>query len=217
MEKIDLDRIKQAVVSGDAPRAELLAREALEKGVDPGWLLDEGFIPGIQEVGRLWEEGEFFLPELMLGADAIKAAMAVLNPAIESGDGESSSPGRVVVGTVEGDIHDIGKSLVAAIFVAHGFQVEDLGADVPTDTIVKAAEESGADVICLSALLTTTMVNQKKVIEELCSRGIRERFKVLVGGSPVTEKWSREIGADGYGGNALEGVKIACRLLGKKL
>ena len=217
MEKINLEEIKQAVVSGDACKAGLLAREALEKGIDPGWLLDEGFIPGIQEVGRLWEEGEYFLPELMLGADAIKAAMDVLNPAIESGDAESSSPGKIVVGTVEGDIHDIGKSLVGSIFVAYGFQVEDLGADVPTDTFITAAEVSGADVICLSALLTTTMVNQKKVIDELCSRGIRERFKVLVGGSPVTEKWAREIGADGYGGNALEGVKIACRLLGVEL
>jgi corrinoid protein of di/trimethylamine methyltransferase len=214
MEKFTLDEIKNTVVNGDAGRAEAFARKAIKEGIDPSWLLDKGFIPGIQEVGRLWEEGEYFLPELMLGADAVKAAMAILVPAIESSKRDQAILGKIVIGTVEGDIHDIGKSLVASILTAYGFHVHDLGADVRTDTIIREAEEFGANIICLSALLTTTMVNQKKVIEELVSRGLRSKYRVLIGGAPVTAEWAREVGADGYGGNAIEGAKVACSLLG---
>jgi trimethylamine corrinoid protein len=213
MYDIDLAEMKRSVVEGDVVHAQQLARSALQKKIDPARVLDEGFIPGIREVGRLWEEGEYFLPDLMRGADALKAVMGILNPAIESGAKKQVVAGRIVIGTVEGDIHDIGKNLVSSMFIAHGYQVEDLGADVPTARFIQAAEDTGADIICLSALLTTTMVNQKKLIDELIRRKLRSSYRVIIGGSPATMEWSREIGADGYGGNALEGVKIATNLL----
>jgi len=206
----------QAVVDGDRDKAAGLARDVLARGGDPQEAIENGFIPGIQKVGVLWESGEYFLPELLASAEAMKAAMAVLRPALETGRAAALSLGKVVLGTIEGDIHDIGKNLVAALLSANGFEVVDLGADVKIERFISAAEESGAAIIGLSALLTTTMLGQRRLLEELKSRGIREKYKVLVGGAPVTRKWADDIGADGYGENALAAVQAAKALTGRR-
>ena len=205
----------QAVVSGDRLAAVALARMALAEGENPSESLEKGFIPGIQEAGRLWESGDYFLPELIASAEAMKAAMAILRPALEAGRRDAFSAGTVVIGTVEGDIHDIGKNLVAALLSANGFEVIDLGADVKFTTVIDRAVEARADLICLSALLTTTMLGQRRFLELLRERGLRDRFKVLVGGAPTSRKWAEEIGADGYGENAPAAVHEAQKLLGK--
>jgi corrinoid protein of di/trimethylamine methyltransferase len=170
-------------------------------------VIDKGFVSGIREVGRLWEEGELFLPELVIGADAMKKAMDILQPALEAGDGQDTL-GHVVIGTIEGDIHDIGKTLVATMLAANGFEVTDLGADVPVAKFVETAEEKKADWIAISALLTTTMPGQKKVIEMLSEKSI-SGVKVMVGGAPCNEEWASEIGADGYAGDAVAAVALA--------
>ena len=203
------EAMTEAVVSGNKDEADRLAREGLVSGLGVPEMIESGFTPGIRKVGTLWEEGEYFLPELMASAEAMKAAMAVLRPALESSAAERLSLGRAVIGTIEGDIHDIGKNLVASMLAANGFEVIDLGADVRIDRFIDEAVSAEADFICLSSLLTTTMLGQKRLIERLESRGLRGRFKVLVGGAPVSRAWAAEIGADGYGENALAAVRAA--------
>jgi len=205
----------QAVVDGDATAAADLARSALDSRIPPAEALDKGFVPGIRTVGELWESGDYFLPELIASAEAMKAAATVLRPALEADGASSSSAGTVVIGTVDGDIHDIGKNLVSAMLTANGFKVIDLGADVKLPAFLEAAERAGADLICLSALLTTTMLGQKRLIELLVERGLRGRFKVLVGGAPTSRRWAEEIGADGYGESAPAAVRAALGLMGK--
>jgi trimethylamine corrinoid protein len=205
----------KAVVDGDATAAADLARSALDGRISPAEALDQGFVPGIRTVGELWESGDYFLPELIASAEAMKAAAAVLRPALEADGASSASVGTVVIGTVEGDIHDIGKNLVSAMMTAHGFKVIDLGADVKLTAFLEAAERAGADLICLSALLTTTMLGQRHLIELLVERGLRGRFKVLVGGAPTSRKWAEEIGADGYGESAPAAVRAALGLMKK--
>jgi len=205
---------KQAVIDGDMKLAADLAREAIDAGADLGKCIDEGFVAGIHEVGRLWEEGELFLPELMQGADAMKAAMEVLRPELLKTDRDSPSGPRVVIGTVQGDIHDIGKTLVATFLEANNFEVVDLGRDVPLETFVDTAEQEGARLICLSALLTTTMPGQGTVVQMVKERGLKDRIAVMVGGAPVRRAFAREIGADAFGANAVEAVAEARRLAG---
>jgi corrinoid protein of di/trimethylamine methyltransferase len=206
----------QAVIDGDAGASERLAEEGLAAGLTAADIITQGFLPGLDKVGVLWEDGDYFLPELIQSAEAMKSAMSVLRPILEkTAGGASLARARVVIGTIEGDIHDIGKNLVASLLSANGFEVVDLGADVKIDRFIDAAVESGADLICLSALLTTTMVNQRRVLVRLRERGLRDRFKVLVGGAPVTRKWADEIGADGYGENATAAVRAALLVLGK--
>jgi corrinoid protein of di/trimethylamine methyltransferase len=205
----------KAVVEGDAAVAAELAQNALEGGLPPGEALDKGFVPGIRTVGEMWETGEYFLPELIASAEAMKAAAAVLRPALEASGSSADAAGTVVIGTIEGDIHDIGKNLVSAMLTANGFKVVDLGADVKLPAFLEAAESAGADLICLSALLTTTMLGQRRFIELLVDRGLRNRYKVLVGGAPTSRKWAEEIGADGYGESAPAAVREALGLLGK--
>ena len=201
-----------AVIEGDRAATEALAAKALADALDLHEVIEKGFIPGIQKVGELWENGEYFLPELISSAECMKAAMAVLQPAFAAAPAEAFRRGKVVIGTIEGDIHDVGKNLVASMLSANGFDVLDLGADVKLARFIEAAEGTGADLICLSALLTTTMLNQRRLIEMLKDRGLRGRFKVLVGGAPVSRKWAADIGADGYGENALAAVKLAVEL-----
>jgi corrinoid protein of di/trimethylamine methyltransferase len=208
-----LKRCAQSVLDGDADKAETLAGEALKKKYQVLEVIENGFVAGIREVGRLWEEGTMFLPELVMGAEAMKKAMAVLQPALEGG-GAGSSLGHVVIGTIEGDIHDIGKTLVATMLSANGFEITDLGADVPAGRFVEEAVEKGAGCIAISALLTTTMHGQRKVIEELESRKVRGKVRVLVGGAPCNDAWAKEIGADGYAGDAVAAVQLAKRLVG---
>ncbi|HER42932.1 MAG TPA: dimethylamine corrinoid protein 3 [Candidatus Eisenbacteria bacterium] len=209
-----LKRCARAVEDGDSGAAETLASRALEEAYPLLEVIEKGFVAGIREVGRLWEEGTIFLPELVMGAEAMKKAMALLQPALEKAGGGGSSLGRVVIGTIEGDIHDIGKTLVATILSANGFEITDLGADVPAGRFVDEAVETGAGCIAISALLTTTMHGQRKVIEELESRNVRDTVRVLVGGAPCNDAWAKEIGADGYAGDAVAAVQLAKRLVG---
>jgi len=212
--KEHLDRCRQAIIDGDAERSEELARLTLEKELDVLEVIEKGFVEGIREVGRLWEEGELFLPELVIGADAMKKAMNVLQPSLEGVEGGKESLGHVVIGTIEGDIHDIGKTLVATMLSANGFEVTDLGADVPVERFVETAAEKGADWIAISALLTTTMPGQRKVIEQLEARSLRGGVKVMVGGAPCSAEWASEIGADGYAGDAVAAVALAKGMAG---
>ena len=206
----------QAVLDGDSDKAERLAKEALEANMPPLDVIDKGFVKGIREIGRLWEAGELFLPELVMGAEAMKKAMAVLQPALTRGGERPKAVGHIVIGTIEGDIHDIGKTLVATMLSANGFEITDLGADVPVSRFVDEAEKRGASCIAVSALLTTTMMGQRRVVEELKKRPIRGSVKVMVGGAPCSDEWAREIGADGYAGDAVAAVALAQRLVGAR-
>ncbi|OGD22292.1 MAG: dimethylamine corrinoid protein 3 [Candidatus Aminicenantes bacterium RBG_16_63_16] len=210
-----LARMAQAIIDGRKEDAQALALEAVAGGLDLLEVIEKGYVPGLQKVGELWEKGEYFLPELISSAECMKAAMSVLQPELKKAHLEAPVRGRVVIGTIEGDIHDIGKNLVASMMQAHGFDVQDLGADVKLERFIETAEETGADFICLSSLLTTTMLNQKKFMELLKSRNLAGRFKVLVGGAPVTQRWASEIGADGYAENAPAAVRLALELMGK--
>jgi corrinoid protein of di/trimethylamine methyltransferase len=204
---------RRAILDGDTPRAVELAQAAIGRGADLRRCIEEGYASGIREVGRLWEEGEYFLPELVQGADAMKAAMQALRPALLKDAQTTMSSARVVIGTIQGDIHDIGKTLVATVLEANGLSVIDLGSDVPVSDFVDRAEAEQARVIGLSALLTTTMSGQQRVIELLEERGLRDRVFVLVGGAPVTRSYAKEIGADAYAANAMDALRETRRLL----
>jgi trimethylamine corrinoid protein len=209
-----LKNMSEAIVAGDKAAATALAADAVRSGADLLEVIEKGYVPGLQKVGELWEQGEYFLPELISSAEAMKAAMAVLEPELDRRNIESRRGGKVVIGTVEGDIHDIGKNLVASMLQAGGFEVHDLGADVKLERFIEKAEAVGAEIICLSALLTTTMTNQKQLIGLLREKGLRDKYKVLVGGAPASRKWADEIGADGYAENAVAAVKLARTMAG---
>jgi len=210
-----LKEIKIAIVEGKKDEAVQLAQRAIAEKMDLDEVIEKGYIPGIQKVGKLWEEGEYFLPELITSAECMKAAMKIMQPELEKAQIDMRSAGTIVIGTVEGDIHDIGKNLVSSILSANGFNVVDLGSDVKLETFIEKAEEMNADLICLSALLTTTMTGQKKLIQLLKEKGLSGRFKVMVGGAPVNQKWADDIGADGYSENALTAVGAAKELVEK--
>jgi len=210
-----LKMVEKAIVGGNKDEAEQLAQQAIAEKMNLEEVIEKGYIPGIQKVGQLWEEGEYFLPELITSAECMKAAMQIMQPELEKAQIAMRSAGTIVIGTVEGDIHDIGKNLVASILSANGFDVVDLGADVKLEKFIAKAEEVNADLICLSALLTTTMTGQKRLVELLKEKGIYGRFKVMVGGAPVNQKWADDIGADGYSGNALTAVGAAKKLMEK--
>ena len=205
-------KLSQAVIDGEPEDAEALAREALEKGIDPLACINNGLMVGISEVGELFSKGDYFLPELIIGADTMKVALDILEPALTGGQ-QRDVVGRVVLGTVEGDLHEIGKTLVATMLTANGFQVTDIGVDKKADDFVKAVQEVNADIVGASALLTTTMLQQKKLIEKLEEAGIRDRVKVMIGGAPVTDSFATEIGADGYAEDAISAVDLAYRLI----
>lgn len=204
--------MEKSILNGDVKEAEKLAELSLTKGVNPQESIVKGFTAGILKVGQLWEEGEYFLPELVAGAEAMKAGIGVLKRALKAEE-KAISKGNIVIGTVEGDIHDIGKSLVASLLSAHGFNVIDLGMDVPVEKFVNTAQDFNADIIGMSALLTTTMTNQKRVIDLLVERGIRNRYKVIVGGAPVTPEWALKIGADDAPADAFIAVSSVKRLM----
>ncbi len=214
-EKI-LALMTQAIIEGNQTEAVRLAQEALTLQLDPTEVIEQGYVPGIQKVGELWEKGDYFLPELITSAEAMKAALAVLDPELKRSQLSTKSMGKIVIGTVEGDIHDIGKNIVASMLQASGFEVYDLGADVKLEKFWQKAEEVQADVIGLSALLTTTMVGQKRFLEMLAERQLTGRFKVIVGGAPVTAEWAQRIGADGYAENAVAAVRLVKQLLSRK-
>lgn len=202
-------RMVQAVIDGEKERAVELAQEALRLEVPPLEAIDKGYIVGIQKVGELFEKGDFFLPELVMGAEAMQTGLAVLEPELKRRQEERERLGTAVAGTVEGDIHEIGKRLVCTMLVANGFDVLDLGPDVATETFIEKVRELKPDLLLLSALMTTTMPEQRSVIEALKGAGLREGVKVMVGGAAVTPSWAEEIGADGYAENAIEAVEVA--------
>ena len=200
-----------AIVKGDADKATDVAKRGLDEGLDPLILMDKGFIPGINKVGDLFETGRLFLPALIYSATAMEKATQILNAAISSEQGSVSA--KVLVGTVEGDVHDIGKTIVVALFKANGFEVLDLGRDVPTARFIDEAEKFGANIIGTSTLLTTTMVVQKELEQELKKAGLREKYKTIVGGAPVTQRWADRIGANAYAQDASDGVRKGCGVL----
>ena len=201
----------EAILKGDADKATEIAKKGLDEGLDPLELMDKGFIPGINKVGGLFETGRLFLPALIYSATAMEKATAIINAAIPAG--QEMVSGKVLVATVEGDVHDIGKTIVVSLFKANGFEVMDLGRDVPIAKIVDEAEKFGANIIGTSTLLTTTMVVQKELEQELKKSGLREKYKTIVGGAPVTQRWANRIGADAYAQDANDGVKKVKELL----
>ncbi len=209
-----LAAMSESVIEGEIERAAELARQALDQGMDPLEAIEQGYARGIREVGDRFERGEFFLPHLAMGAESMKAAMTVLEPELARRQQERSTLGRVVIGTVSGDIHEIGKTLVGTMMAASGFSVKDLGVNVSPETFVQAVRAEKAQVVGLSALLTTTMLVQRSVIEALEEAGLRAQVKVMVGGAPVTQAWAEEIGADGYAEDAIGAVRVARQLLG---
>ena len=208
-----LNKLTQVVIDGEPEDAAELAQQALDQGLDPLTCINEGLTPGIDRVGELFAEGEYFLPDLIIGGEAMKEALAILEPAL-SGDEQREVLGRVVLGTVEGDLHEIGKTLVGTMLTANGFLVTDIGIDRPPADFVAAVKEANATLVGASALLTTTMPAQQKIIEALAEAGLRDRVKVMVGGAPITQSWADKIGADGYAEDAIGAVALAKRLVG---
>lgn len=207
-----IEEIRQAVIDGQAKQVVPKVEEALEQGVAPDTILHDALIDAMQEVGRLFEEGEYFVPEMLIAARAMKAALTILQPLLV--DQGVEPLGRIVIGTVKGDLHDIGKSLVAMMLEGAGFEVVDLGVDVAPEQFVDELQK-GANVIAMSALLTTTMPNMKTTIEAIEAAGLRAQAIVLVGGAPVTHAYAKEIGADGYAPDASSAVRLARELTGK--
>lgn len=208
------NEISEAIVKLDKEKAIKLANKAIHENMNLLEVIEKGFGEGIRRIGELWEEGDFFLPELMLGGTIMQESLKLLLPHLKN-QGDKVSSGIVVIATIEGDIHSIGKTIVATMLSANGFEVYDLGADISAEKIVETAIEKQANIIGVSALLTTTMFGQKKVIELLESKGIRNKFKVIIGGAPVTPSWVNESGADGYADNAVEAVNLVKRLIKK--
>ena len=207
-------KMAQSIIDGDSDASTALAKEAIAIGIHPLEAITKGFVVGVNTVGDAFGRGEAFLPELVMSGEAMKAAVAVLDPELRKLGTERRMLGRVVIATVEGDIHEIGKTLVATMLGASGFEVYDLGVDASSDKIIGKALEVNADIIAMSALLTTTMIRQREVIEELEKEGLRSRFKVMVGGAPITRDWVKTIGADGYSEDAVGAVAMAKQLLG---
>ncbi len=206
-----LNDAKQAIIDIDDAKAIEVAKQAIAEGVDPVKVLTEGYSAGIREIGELFSRGEVFLPEMILAAEAMKAATAVLDSVIVGGAAEKK--GKMIFATVEGDVHDIGKGIAVALIQTQGVEVIDLGRDVPVDKIIEAAEEHQAKVIGTSALLTTTMPNQEKLEKELVKRGLRDKYKTIIGGAPCTQRWADKIGADAYAEDAAEGATKVLELL----
>lgn len=210
-----LEKLKNAVVDLKPDLAVEAAKEALAAGIDPLEAIEEGLTKGINIIADKFDEGEIFMPQLIVAAEAFMKACEILQAQMSQVETKKAAVGKALFFTVEGDIHDIGKNIVKTMFMANNFEVFDLGRDVPADVVVQKAQEYDVDIIAGSALMTTTMPSQRDVIKALEEAGVRDRFKVLFGGAPVTEEWCKEIGADGYGENAAEAVKVAKALLGK--
>jgi corrinoid protein of di/trimethylamine methyltransferase len=208
-----LANITASLVAGDPDATVDGTRQALAAGVEPLTIIEGGLVPGMRIVGDKYATGEFFLPNLIVSASGMKQAMALLAPELKARRQELKSAGTVVIGTVRGDIHEIGKSLVATMLSANGFEVHDLGVDVPVDAFVSRVKDAGANLVGLSALLTTTMHGQQDVIEALSKAGLRDQVKVMVGGAPVNKKWADDIGADGWAQDAVAAVDLATRLV----
>jgi len=204
------EKISKALLSGDPQLAKSLAELSLSSGISPLDVIEKAFVPSLKNIGELFETGDIFLPELMLSGEAMKAAMKELEPALKASGSKEVARPVIVLGTVEGDIHEIGKNIVAIMLETSGYEVVDLGMEVKADTFVKTAKDHGAKVIGASALLTTTMEHQREVVQKVRSEDLD--IKVIVGGSPVTQEWADQIGADGYAQDASDAVKLVDRL-----
>ncbi len=203
----DLKELYEVIVSGNAKASQALTQQALAEGTDPLSLVNEYMVPAMDEVGRRFEANEYFVPELLISARAMKAALELIKPLLAArGD---QPVGRVVIGTVKGDLHDIGKNLVASLLEGGGFEVIDLGVNVPPEKFIQTINEKQANIVAMSALLTTTMPAMRSTIDAMKQAGVREKVKVLIGGAPITQKFADEIGADGYSENAVGAVALA--------
>jgi corrinoid protein of di/trimethylamine methyltransferase len=207
--------MKQSILDGDIDAAVTLAKQALADNMDPLEAINLGFLPGMNEIGEQFGAGQLFLPDVIMAAEAMKKATSILQPEMNRRGTQREVMGKVVLGTVKGDVHEIGKSLVGTLLSASGFEVFDLGVDVAFEAFAQKAKEVNADIVGVSALLTTTMTGQKQVITALENAGLRPKVKVMVGGAPVTRGWANEIGADGYSEDALGAVQLAKKLMGK--
>lgn len=212
-----LQQIMEAFIEGEFDEIQPLVQQGLDAGLDPDGILDNGLIPGIREVGERFRRSEVYLPEMMMAADAWQEGMELLEPLISGQGGEAEPVGRVVLGAVKGDIHALGKNIVATMLGTAGFKVLDLGVDVPASKFIDEAEGFKADIIALSALMTTTMPQQRDVVEHLLARGSRDKYYVMVGGGPTTAEWAQEMGADAFGETAADAVNLAlAHVEGKK-
>jgi 5-methyltetrahydrofolate--homocysteine methyltransferase len=210
MEQV-LKELYDTIINGENSATPEKVQAALDAGMEPGAILNEGMVAAMSEVGRLFEEGEYFVPEMLISARAMQAGLGVLRPHLVKANIKAS--GTVAAGTVKGDLHDIGKNLVCMMLEGAGFEIHDLGTDVSPEKFVNAVKSGGVDVIALSALLTTTMPNMKATIEALKAAGVREQVKVMIGGAPVTESYASQIGADGYSPDASRAVTLAKSLV----
>ena len=206
-----IKEIFDSVLAGAQKVTVVKVQEALDMGINPGVILNDGMVAAMAEVGRLFEEGEYYVPEMLIAARAMQNGLALLTPHLASANVKSQ--GKVVAGTVKGDLHDIGKNLVCMMLEGAAFEIVDLGSDVTPEKFVEAVRSTGANVICLSALLTTTMPSMKTTIEALKAAGLRDKVKVMVGGAPLTDQYAHEIGADGYAPDASRAVALAKVLL----
>lgn len=207
------EEMKNAVLDGDEELAVELAQKALDEKMDLNRVMDEGFLAGIQEAGQLYEDEEYFLPDLVCSADAMKNALEILDKAMKENKDGAADVGKVALVTVQGDVHDIGKTIVGAMMTAAGYEVHDLGTDVLNERVVEMVNELNPDILGLSALLTSTMEEQGVVIRKLKEAGLRDGIKVIIGGAPVNQVWADKIGADGYSDNAIAAVKLVKQLL----
>jgi len=208
-----LEKLAQMVISGDIDAAKSAVKESLRSGFDPLKIVEEGLAKGIRTIGERYGRGEIFLTDLLMGTEVVKTGMTLINPEIEKQKRELKKVGKIVIGTVAGDIHDLGKNIVAALFSAHGFEVVDLGVDVQDQTFIEKVRELKPDILGMSALMTATIPKQLDVIKALKGAGLRERVKVMVGGAAVNQDFAREIGADGYAENANDAVAKAKELI----
>ncbi|RIK47868.1 MAG: cobalamin-binding protein [Chloroflexi bacterium] len=206
-----ISAVREAVIAGNAPETEAAVHAGLAAGLSAKRLLDEGLVEGMRHVGQLFEEGEYFVPEMLVAARAMKAGLAILRPQLMEAAIEPK--GKVVIGTVRGDMHDIGKNLVGMMLEGAGFEIRDLGVNVAPERFVEVVQNEHPDIVALSALLTTTMPNMAAVIEQLKAAGVREQVKVLVGGAPVTESFAQRIGADGFAPDASQCATLASSLV----
>ncbi len=207
---MDLKEIYRNVIEGENAEVESGVRSALEQGIDAEEILNSGLIAAMDEVGKRFEEGDLFVPEMLIAARAMQAGLAILKPRLEKKDVKGS--GKIAIGTVKGDLHDIGKNLVAMMLEGAGFEVVDLGVDVAPEAFIKAANE-GAQLIGMSALLTTTMSNMKSTIDALVEAGLRDKVKVFIGGAPVTQEYANKIGSDGFAADASSATRVARQLI----
>jgi corrinoid protein of di/trimethylamine methyltransferase len=208
-----LSKITASLVDGDPELTVSLTRQAMRAGIEPMTIIEGGLVPGMDIVGEKFSKGEYFLPHLIISAGGMQQAMELLEPELRARSQKMKVSGTVVIGTVQGDIHEIGKSLVGTMLSAAGFRVYDLGVDVPAEAFIAKIKETGAQLVGLSALLTTTMVVQKEIIDAFSAAGVRDQIKVIVGGAPVTRSWAAEIGADGYAEDAIEAVQLVTQMI----